>query len=316
MLFLVSAFLRARSPLDRGDDVLVTSLCLPLTCASHWRNHTAMSHPDVMSTGHLEVNSARLYYELRGTGPSLLFIPGGTVDSSHFTAVADLLADQFRTVSYDRRGNGNSPRPAGWHATSLSEQADDVAGLIEALGLAPCAVWGGSFGGVVLLELLTRRPGLVRAAMVHEPPLFTVLDDGDLVADHLVRTAAAAVRTGRIEDALTDHARAVLADAFDRLPPDSRARMLANAQVFFDLEVPALVRSLPDIATLSRALDQVDIALTFMADPDSRDAPPVRAARWLADRRHTALRELPGGHMPYLTEPGKTAEAIRALLHS
>jgi alpha-beta hydrolase superfamily lysophospholipase len=90
----------------------------------------------------LQVNSARLYYEVRGTGPPLLLIPGGTVDSNHFTAVADLLAAQFRTVTYDRRGNGNSPRPASWQATSLAEQADDAAGLVQALGLATCTVWG------------------------------------------------------------------------------------------------------------------------------------------------------------------------------
>jgi pimeloyl-ACP methyl ester carboxylesterase len=268
-----------------------------------------------MSTGQLQVNSARLYYEVRGTGPPLLLIPGGTVDSSHFTAVADLLAAQFRTVTYDRRGNGNSPRPPSWHATSLAEQADDAAGLIQALGLAPCTVWGGSLGGVILLELLIRRPGLVRAALVHEPPLFTVLSNGDRLAEQLAASAAAAMRTGRIQDAFAGHAREVLGAFLDRLPPGSRARMLANAQVFFDLEIPALVTSPPGIATLGRLLDQADIPLTFMADPAAGDTPAVQAARWLAGRRRTALHELPGGHMPYLTEPGKTAEAIGALLH-
>ncbi|GAA2758376.1 alpha/beta fold hydrolase [Actinopolymorpha rutila] len=84
-----------------------------------------------VTTGHAIIGSARLYYELRGNGPALLFIPGGTVDSSHFAEVANLLADEFLTVTYDRRGNGASPRPADWHATSVAEQADDAAGLIE-----------------------------------------------------------------------------------------------------------------------------------------------------------------------------------------
>src|SRR6478736_2540512 len=89
---------------------------------------------------YVQVNGARLYYEDRGARFPLVFIPGGSVDASHYAAVADRLADEFRTVTFDRRGNGRSPRPPGWYATSIAEQADDVAGLIEALGLAPCAV--------------------------------------------------------------------------------------------------------------------------------------------------------------------------------
>jgi acetyltransferase/esterase len=147
-----------------------------------------------ISTGKVEVNGARLYYEDCGEGPSLLFIPGGTVDAWHYAAVAEILASDFRVVTYDRRGNGRSPRPPAWHATDVAEQADDAAGLIEALGLAPCAVWGGSLGGVILLELFARRPGVVRVAMVHEPPLFSALSDGDDLARGLVASAAAAVR--------------------------------------------------------------------------------------------------------------------------
>ena len=105
-------------------------------------------------TAYVQVNGARLYYEEASMGSPLLFIPGGSVDASHYAAVADRLADEFRVVTFDRRGNGRSPRPPGWHATSIAEQADDVAGLIEALGLAPVAVWAGSLGGVILLDLL------------------------------------------------------------------------------------------------------------------------------------------------------------------
>jgi pimeloyl-ACP methyl ester carboxylesterase len=41
-----------------------------------------------------------------------------TGDADHFETLADLLADEFTIVSYDRRGNGRSRRPAGWAMTS------------------------------------------------------------------------------------------------------------------------------------------------------------------------------------------------------
>jgi len=241
----------------------------------------------------------------------VVFIPGGSVDASHYATVAEHLAGEFRTVTFDRRGNGRSPRPPGWYATSIAEQAHDVAGLIEVLGLAPCGVWASSLGGVILLELLIRRPGLVSAAIVHEPPLFGILDDGEQLAAGLLASAAHAVRENQVADAFRAHARQSVGDAFEDLPAAAQERMFANAEVFFDLEIPALVDYRVDPAT---ALRRIDIPLSVMADATNPAVPPVRAARWLADTVGAELHDLPGGHMPYATEPEATAAAIRAAL--
>jgi pimeloyl-ACP methyl ester carboxylesterase len=258
-----------------------------------------------------QVNGARLYYEERGSGPPLVFIPGGSVDSSHYAAVADLLADEFRTVTFDRRGNGRSQRPPGWHATTIAEQAADVAGLIEVCGLAPCAMWAGSLGGVILLELLLRRPGLVSTAIVHEPPLFGVLEDGEQLAAGLLASAARAVREGAVRKAFRSHAQQSVGAAFETLTADARESMFANAEIFFDLEIPALADYRPDSAN---ALRRIDIPLCVMADAKHAAAPPVRAAGWLVETLGADLRDLPGGHMPYATQPETTAAAIRAAI--
>lgn len=258
------------------------------------------------------VNGTRLYHERRGSGPALVFIPGGLVDSAHFTEVADLLSADFTVITYDRRGSAASPPPPGWHSTTIGEQADDVAGLIDGLGLGPCAVWGGSLGGLILLELLARRPGLVRAAIIHEPPLFSVLDNGPKMAIGLATMAAAAVRDGTTGPAMEQHARQALGEVFDRLTGEQRDRMRANAQTFFDLEVPGLVRSLPAQETVHAILDRVDLPIAFLAGPDP--TPPHQAARRLAEYQGAELRELPGGHMPYAIEPAATAQALRDLL--
>jgi len=90
----------------------------------------------------LTVNGTELYHEVRGSGPAVLLIMGATGDGGHFDAVADLLADEFTVISYDRRGNGRSPVPAGWRTTSPQEQADDAAALLDALAVGPAAVFG------------------------------------------------------------------------------------------------------------------------------------------------------------------------------
>ena len=96
----------------------------------------------------LSANGTELYYEIRGTGPPVLLIMGATGDGGHFDVLADLLADEFTVVSYDRRGNGRSPAPTGWTTTSPEEQADDAAALCDELGTVSTAVFGTSSGGI------------------------------------------------------------------------------------------------------------------------------------------------------------------------
>ncbi|HXT44181.1 MAG TPA: alpha/beta fold hydrolase [Pseudonocardiaceae bacterium] len=108
---------------------------------------------------------------MRGTGPPVLLVMGTTGDAGHFDKVADLLADEFTVLTYDRRGNGRSPAPHGWTGTSVEEQANEAAALLDALRLAPAAVFGTSSGAVFTLGLLVRHPQAVRGAILHEPAL-------------------------------------------------------------------------------------------------------------------------------------------------
>src|SRR5215208_1327209 len=119
----------------------------------------------------LEVNGAKIYHEVRGSGPSVLFIAGATGDGDHFERVAELLSDEFTVVTYDRRANSRSPRPDGWEYTSTEEQSEDAARLIEDLGLAPVAIIGSSVGAIIGLDLVFRHPELVCGAVLHEPPM-------------------------------------------------------------------------------------------------------------------------------------------------
>jgi len=115
------------------------------------------------------VGGVRLYYEWRGEGPSVLFISGASGDAGHWTGVADALATQYTVVTYDRRGNSRSPRPADWTGTTIEEQAEDAAGLLEALDLAPAIVFGTSAAAGILAGVSLQRPEVVRGAIFHEP---------------------------------------------------------------------------------------------------------------------------------------------------
>jgi pimeloyl-ACP methyl ester carboxylesterase len=71
----------------------------------------------------VDVNGKRLYCEERGRGPAVLYVSGATGDAGHWAKIADILADTYKVITYDRRANSRSPRPARWVSTTIGEQA-------------------------------------------------------------------------------------------------------------------------------------------------------------------------------------------------
>jgi pimeloyl-ACP methyl ester carboxylesterase len=84
----------------------------------------------------------------------------------------EALKELGRVISYDRRGCTRSERPEPYEKTSVSEQANDAAALLEALSATPALVIGRSYGGGVAIDLALRYPDHVRALVLLEadPP--------------------------------------------------------------------------------------------------------------------------------------------------
>lgn len=272
-----------------------------------------------MSHGTVAVNGTRLYYELRGTGPSLMFISGATGDAGHFAQVAELLADTYTVITYDRRANSRSPRPAGWSATSMDEQADDAAGLLQALGLAPAIVFGTSGGAVILLNLLLRHPEVLRGALVHEPPLMSVVDGGAALGAQFQVMTEQALASGGPRGAMELFIRANAGEAsYALLEPALRERMLGNGDVFFSVELASFISYVPSL----QALAQVRVPVVALAGADHRAADLAdggylyQAAAWVARGLDIQLQELPGGHAPYFDRPAELVEALHPILAS
>jgi len=124
------------------------------------------------------VNGTKIHYRLEGaSGDPLVLVHGSWGDHHSWDRIYPYLTDSFRVLSYDRRGHSLSERPDT--QGSIDEDGADLAGVIEHLGLAPAHILGNSFGGSIALRLATHRPELFRSLIVHEPPLFGLLNDPD-----------------------------------------------------------------------------------------------------------------------------------------
>jgi pimeloyl-ACP methyl ester carboxylesterase len=115
--------------------------------------------------GFVRAGGSRFYYEEQGDGPPILLIhPAGSTASTWGTLTGDL-AGAGRLIAYDRRGYARS---GGEVARSPAGHARDAAAVLEALGAGPAVAVGTSAGATIALDLVVRRPDLVRAVVVHE----------------------------------------------------------------------------------------------------------------------------------------------------
>jgi pimeloyl-ACP methyl ester carboxylesterase len=112
-----------------------------------------------------------------GEGEAVLFLHESATTGEVWRPLAEQLSGGMRAISYDRRGWGASPAPAAYTRTTVEEQAEDAAVVLEECGVSRAVLCGAGLGAVAVLDLLLRRPGLVAAAVLIEPPLLAFLPD-------------------------------------------------------------------------------------------------------------------------------------------
>lgn len=104
----------------------------------------------------IRVNGINIEYESHGTGKPLVLIAGLGYSRWMWHKMVPGLAEQFRVITFDNRGAGNSDKPDGPYTADLL--AADTAVLLDALGIAKTAVMGHSMGGFVAQALALAYP--------------------------------------------------------------------------------------------------------------------------------------------------------------
>src|SRR5436190_11273741 len=115
-------------------------------------------------TGYAHLSRYAVSYKEWGDGPPLVLVPGLAGGYELMGPLARLLADNFRVISYQLRGEDDPF--ALRQRFGLPDLVDDLAELIEWLGLERPAVMGVSFGGMIALELAARYPSRLRRLVV------------------------------------------------------------------------------------------------------------------------------------------------------
>lgn len=108
----------------------------------------------------ISVNGLKLYYEIEGDGAPVVLIPGFAAGRWIWFKQAADLARNFRVIIFDPRGVSASDKPEG--AQTIGLLADDVAHLLETIGIESAHIVGASFGGFVAQEFALKYPAMTR----------------------------------------------------------------------------------------------------------------------------------------------------------
>lgn len=108
---------------------------------------------------------SNIEYFSRGKGETIVLLPGGTLTVGYLDGLAEALAKAgYRVVGINFRGSGKSTGPS--EGVTLQTNADDVAGVIQALKLGPVHVIGNDFGNRVARMLAASHPELTRSVIL------------------------------------------------------------------------------------------------------------------------------------------------------
>lgn len=265
----------------------------------------------------LKVPGANLYYEVRGSGPVLLMMPGGPMDASGFRSIAGELAPHFTVVTYDPRGLSRSKLESPLDEERIVEVfADDVHRLLAAVTKEKADVFASSGGASIALELAARHPNQLKTMVSHEPPSPALQPDPAHVRA-VMEEIAATYRAAGIGPAVQ-----IFSDLIRSGPPptpegeptpemrENTARMMGNMDLFFGPYMLAIARYEPDFAALKVASCRVVAAV----GDESRGELAHDGGLALAERLGTQAIVFPGDHGGFDGDAAEFAVKLREVL--
>jgi len=300
-----------------GDDALIATAEFIFVCIDREGRPVPVpeevgeffqARPSSEPADRLTVNGVRLAVEHRGSGTAILFVHGFPLDRTVWQHQIDSLTG-FRRIAPDLRGMGQSDAPDLGY--SMSTYAEDLGGVLDALGEGQVVLCGLSLGGYVAFEFLRRWRGRVRGLILLDTRAEADSAEGRRARDALI---------GRVrEQGAIAAAEAMLPRFFTpQVSPDliERVRtMILRTPVSGIVGALSAMRERPDSTALLETL--TGIPSLVLVGAEDMITPPAIAQAMASAIPGARLMEIPGaGHLPCIEQPVPTSRAILKFLQS
>jgi pimeloyl-ACP methyl ester carboxylesterase len=249
-----------------------------------------------------------------GEGVPLVLLHAFPLSSAMWEPQTVALAAVARVVTPDQCGFGDSPPVPGTraHAPSLDDAADDVAALLDRLGLHEVVLGGLSMGGYVAMAFLRRHPGRVRGLLLADtkagadPP--AARDNRLRIADRLDTEGTADVLVEEVLPGLTGPTTAA-----------ERPAVVARIRGMVEAAPPAAAAwAQRAMAARPESLDVLrgtDVPAAVVRGDEDGLAGPADVAAMVEALPQGRLELLPGaGHLTSLEVPAEFERVVRELL--
>ena len=303
------------------DDTLIATAEFVFVCVNRDGRPTPLpadfgsfmerSRSDPGEVQRVTVNGVNLAVEVRGEGRAILFVHGYPLDRTIWSDQVEGL-DGFLRIAPDLRGMGRSDAPDLGY--SIGIYADDLAALLDALGVEEVILCGLSMGGYVIFEFLRRWRGRVRGLV-----LMATRAEADTADGRRARDAAAALAresgSGAIAASMLPK---LLTPATIAASPELAGRvraLMAATPVSGILGALAAMRDRPDSTSLLPTLGDIP-TLVMAAEEDQLI--PLEAVRRMADAipGSTFVMIRGAGHLVSVEKGKEVAGLVREFLRS
>ncbi|HEX8776290.1 MAG TPA: alpha/beta fold hydrolase [Pyrinomonadaceae bacterium] len=258
------------------------------------------------------VRGIEMSYEMEGSGPPVVLLHGYPFNRTMWREQAEALSQSFRVIMPDLRGLGETEASADEPAT-MTAMAQDVAALLDQLGIDRAMLCGLSMGGYVAFAFTRRFPLRVRALVLADTRPQPDTDDA---------------RRAREEQA-----RKVLDEGMKAVSDDVLQKSLAPATLYSRPDIVERVREMilstkPEGAAaalrgMAARSDQTQFlpniiapTLIFVGSEDGI-TPPADAEVMRREIRGSRLEIIPGaGHVSNLERPQEFNRALMEFLRA
>jgi pimeloyl-ACP methyl ester carboxylesterase len=254
----------------------------------------------------VEAGGVELAYDERGEGQAAVFVHGTATARTVWRETIGALPGGMRAIAYDRRAYGDSGAPEPYGGTTVGEQADDLAELVERLGAAPALVCGHELGALAALDMAARHPDLAARVVVVEPPLLWLVPDGTDAVAGLREAVARAARGDGAAGAVRAYLEEVGGPGVEEvLGPERTEAAVANPRAF-----AADMAAAASWAVGRRELRQLAVRCTIVTGARSARV-RQEAARALDELLPESwMVEADSGHFVHVERPEVVAAAV------
>lgn len=255
------------------------------------------------------INGIEISYGDRGSGRPIVFLHAFPLNQSMWNDQVEALSGDYRVITPDWRGfGGSSPGPA-----TMDDFADDLAGLLDHLGVTEPIICGLSMGGYAAMAFLRRHPGRISALILADT---RSTPDTEEARRTRLETAASVRRDG-VAILLPGMTQRLLGQSTLATRPDIVERV--NSMIL-SANSEGVARALEAMAAREDStglLRNVDVPTLIICGEEDVLTPPAEASQMSRAVHGSQLTLIAGaGHLPNIEKSAEFNETVMAFLRN